>query len=89
MKPNEDECHLLVIYHENVAVNLGSSSSVDLLGIQIDDKLNFNEHGSKLCKKGYQKLHALARISKFLNKDKLKLIMKTFITSQFNYAPLT
>ena len=94
MKPNEDKCHLLVINHENVSVNLGTenitcSSSVNLLGIQIDDKLDFNEHVSKLCKKGNQKLHALARISKFLNKDKLKLIMRTFITSQFNYAPLT
>ena len=39
--------------------------------------------------KGNQKLHALARISKYMNKDKLRLIMRTFITSQFNYAPLT
>ena len=39
--------------------------------------------------KGNQKLHALARISKYMNKDKLKLIMKAFITSQFNYAPHT
>ena len=94
MKPNEDKCNLLVINHENVSVNLGSeniscSSSVDLLGIQIDDNLNFNAHVSKLCKKGNQKLHVLARISKFLNRDKLKLIMKTFITSQFSYAPVT
>ena len=69
MKPNEDKCHLLVINHDNVSVNLGNeniscSSSVELLGIKIDDKLSFNEHVSKLCKKGNQKLHALARISK-------------------------
>ena len=94
MKPNEDKCHLLVINQENISVNVGKeniscSSSVDLLGIKIDDKLNFNEHVSKLCKKGNQKLHALARISKYMNKDKLRLIMRTFITSQFNYAPLT
>ena len=94
MKPNEDKCHLLLINQENISVNVGKeniscSSSVDLLGIKIDDKLNFNEHVSKLCKKGNQKLHALARISKYMNKDKLRLIMRTFITSQFNYAPLT
>ena len=94
MKPNEDKCHLLVINQENISVNVGKeniscSSSVDLLGIKIDDKLNFNEHVSKLCKKGNQKLHALARISKYMDKDKLRLIMRTFITSQFNYAPLT
>ena len=70
MKLNEGKCHVLVLNHENVSVNLGSeniscSSSVDLLGIQINENLNFNEHVSKLCKKGTQKLHALARISKF------------------------
>ena len=94
MKPNEDKCHLLVINQENVSVTLGNgniscSSTVELLGIKIDDKLNFNEHVSTLCKKGNQKLHALARISKYMSKDKLKLIMKAFIISQFNYAPLT
>ena len=94
MKSNDDKCHLLVVNHEEeLSVKLGdelidSSPSVDLLGVKIDNKLNFNEHVLKLCKKGNQKLHALARISKFLNKDKLKIIMKTFITSQFNYCPL-
>ena len=43
---------------------------------------------SKLCKKGNQKLHAIARISKYLNEDMLKLVMTTFIQSQFNYCPL-
>ena len=94
MKPNEDKCHLLVINQENISVNLGNenipcSSTVDLLGIKIDYKLNFNEHVSKLCKKGNQKLHALARVSKYMSKDKLRLIMRAFITSQFSYAPLT
>ena len=91
MRPNEDKCHLLVINQENLSGNedISCSSTVDLLGLKIDDKLNFNEHVSKLCKKGNQKIKALARISKYMNKDKLKLIMKAFITSQFYYAPLT
>ena len=42
-----------------------------------------------MMQKGNQKLHALARISKYLNKDKLKILKKTFIISQFNYCPLT
>ena len=94
MKSNEDKCHLLIINHQDEnCVQLGNenivgSSFVDLLGIKIDKNLNFNEHVSKLTKKGNQKLHALARISKYLCKDKLKIIMKTFINSQFNYCPL-
>ena len=31
---------------------------------------------TKLCKKGNQKLHALARISEYLSKDKLKILMR-------------
>ena len=43
--------------------------------------LNLNEHVSKLCKKASQKLHAIARISSYLNKDKLRLIMNAFSSS--------
>ena len=93
MKPNGDKCHLIVCNQENVSVKLGNeiihtTDLVDLLGVKIDKNLNFSEHVTKLCKKGNQKLHALARISRYLKEDKLKIIMKTFIQSQFNYCPV-
>ena len=94
MQPNADKCHLIVINpKEDISVKLGNelvsnSHSVDLLGIKVDDNLNFTEHITKLCKRGSQKLHALARIAQYLDKDKLRIIMKTFIISQFNYCPL-
>ena len=59
-----------------------------MLGINIDHFLTFNEHVSKLCKKASQKLHAIARISSYLNKDKLRLIMNAFFLFQFGYCPL-
>ena len=95
MKPSADKCHFLVANLKDItSVKLGNEEitndqSVELLGVKIDKNLNFSEHVTKLCKKGSQKLHALARISKHLSKDKLKTLMKTFITSQFNYCPLT
>ena len=58
-------------------------NQLELLGIKIDKNLNFSEHVTKLCKKGNQKLHALARISKYLSKDKLKILMKAFVISQY------
>ena len=61
---------------------------MELLGLKIDKNLNFSEHVSDLLKKANQKLHALARISKYLSHDKLKIIMTTFIKSQFNYCSL-
>ena len=93
MKSNEDKCHLIVANDDKSLVELGNEiitgeKTVELLGVTIDNKLNFTEHVTKLIKKGNQKLHALARISKYLDEDKLKIIMKTFIQSQFNYCPL-
>ena len=94
MKPNEGKCHLFVINNsDNVTAKVGNKTligrkTVDLLGIKIDNELRFTEHVTELCKKGNQKFHALARISNYLDQYKLKILMKTFITSQFNYCPL-
>ena len=90
MKSNSDKCHLLVGKKDKISITVGdevinSSSSVDLLGVTIDNNLHFNEHVSRLCKKGNKKLHALARIAPFLNTQKRKMMMNTFIQSQFNY----
>ena len=99
MKPNQGKCHLLIadvkhkcyssnsyIYLENAF--LESEECVKLLGVKIDKNLDFEKHITCLLKEGNQKLHALMRISKYLTKNKLRLIMKTFIESQFNYCPL-
>ena len=93
MKSIDDKCHLIVANKNDVSINLEydtieSSNSVKLLGRFVDKQLNVNEHVSKLIKKGNQKLHALARVSKYLNQDKLRILMKSFIESQFNYCPL-
>ena len=75
MKPNEDKCHLLIANNsEELSINLNNniikaSNSVDLLGIKIDNKLDFSDHITKLCRKGNQKLHALARISKYIDEE--------------------
>ena len=53
-----------------------------------NNKLTFEEHIKKLLKKGNQKLHALMRIKKYMSSEKLRILMKTFIESQFNYCPL-
>ena len=43
---------------------------------------------SKIYAKRHQKLHALARLSNYIDPIKLKLLMDAFIKSQFNYCPL-
>ena len=65
-----------------------SDKSVKLLGIKIDKNLDFEDHVTSLCKKASQKLHALARVAPFVEPNKLRVLMKAFIQSQFSYCPL-
>ena len=53
-----------------------------------DKKLCFKQQVRSICKKAGQKLHALSRISHFLDTEQLKRVMKAFTLSQFNYCPL-
>ena len=68
VKPNPDKWHLLVSDKgDNHAIIIGTevisnSKEEKILGVYFD-KLNFNSHLKKLCKKASQKLHALARLS--------------------------
>ena len=94
LKANPDKFHLLLSESDiSKSINVDrfqifNSNQEKLLGIIIDNKLNFNEHVSSLCKKANQKLHALARVSKYMNTAKLCLIKKAFINAQFGYCPL-
>ena len=59
-----------------------------LLGIIFDKELNFDNHINYLCKNASKKLYAIRRISKFLSKEKLILIINSFVLSNFCYCPL-
>ena len=59
-----------------------------VLGIQIDNKLNFENHIKPLCNKASQKLGALQRISNMLDTQKKNLLFNSIIKSQFSYCPL-
>ena len=93
-KMNPDKCKLLVTNHgSDVSLDIDGeiitgSNYVKLLGVTIDNKLEFNEHVSKICTKVSTKLHALARISQFMQTENIRNIMKAFIESQFGYCPL-
>ena len=55
--------------NENIVTHneqIKSGPSVDLLGIQLDDKLNFSRHISDLCEASSNQLNALIRRQKFL-----------------------
>ena len=71
--------------HDSV---ITSSSAEELLGVLIDIELTFHDHITRLCSKANQKLSALARVSKYMTLQKRRLLMSSYVTSQFNYCPL-
>ena len=94
MKLNQSKCHFLTSGStEHLWIKVGNeviweSLSEKLLGLTVDKNLNFNLHLKTLCKKVNQKVSALARVVRILPFQKRRLIMKTFIESQFSYCPL-
>ena len=85
-KMNADKCKLLTNHDENVSISIeGETISareyVKLLGIKIENKLDYNEHICSICKKA--KLHVLARISHFVNVHKLRNYYDCLFVSLF------
>ena len=63
-------------------------SKVKLLGIEIDDKLNFNHHVSNICKSASNQLNPLIRLKHLLGFEERKVLVNTFVMSNFNYFSL-
>ena len=59
-----------------------------LLGVMVDRGLTFQKHVEKLCKNAGAKVTALGRLVTIVSMEKKKILMNTFIESQFSYCPL-
>ena len=93
LKANSGKSHIMLTADNKLKINaqgslISNEKILKLLGLTVDNKLSFELHLTLVCKKVSQKPHALARVSKFISKKKLKVIMKVFIMSQFTYCPL-
>ena len=65
-----------------------TESLVNLLGINIDDKLNFNKHISILCKRAAGQLNAICRMGKHVGENEKQVLIQSFVQANFNYCPL-
>ena len=63
--------------------------TVKLLGIDIDQQLNFNQHISNLCKKAATQLNILKRIGQNLNQTNRLTVFHSFVLSNFNFCPMS
>ena len=67
MKTNPVKYHLLLSGSDTGKITIGnkiisSSKCEKILGIKIDNSLNFKEHIESLCKKASPKINALSRL---------------------------
>ena len=61
---------------------------VNLLGIDIDYKLNFNKHIGILCKKAAGQLNAICRMGNYIGENEKTVLIQSFVQANFNYCPL-
>ena len=93
MKANPDKCHLLLSRTGNFEASINENRISNtrfkkLLVVTFDNQLNFNHHISNICKTASNKLHALARVSSYMDQDKKRILFNSYFLSQFNYCPL-
>ena len=60
--------------------------SVKLLGLHIDNKLNFRKYVSQICQKAGRQVQVLCRLSRVLNSMNKLLLNNSFIECYFNYC---
>ena len=93
MKVNTRKSYLLVSGNVRVTTKIGnnfieSEKEQVLLGIMINWNLTFENHFNNICKRASKKLNALARVAPYMKIQKRRIIMKSFVLSQFEYCPL-
>ena len=95
MKANPSKFQAIILSRYEVSIDfviaghqVKSEKSVKLLGVNIDDKLNFNLHVTNICKKAARQINALQRICKYVDQSSRLSIYESFIASNFVYCTL-
>ena len=83
LKGNADKYNFLVSTSSEVSLNVNNfkiknSDCEKLLGVKFDSKLRFDQQITDLCRKASRKIHALARVTPFMNLSKRRLLMNSF-----------
>ena len=63
-------------------------NSASLLGIETDNKLNLEKLVTALCQKSGHQLNVQPRIHKYIGFQEIKILLRSFIFSSFNFCPL-
>ena len=79
--------------HTNRTININQKETeavakIKLLGIEIDDELNFNNHINNICKFASNQLTTFIRLKHLLGFKERNVLVKTFVMSNFNCCSL-
>ena len=90
---NSSKSHFLISPYKTKSIKIKNSrikasSFEELIGIKIDSNLTFHDHIISLCSKANKKLRALSRVSNYMDINKRRILMKSYIFLQFNCYPL-
>ena len=92
---NSNKCHFLTLGFNKPFRDFSFENTIiknvteeKILGMIIDNNVNFKSLMKNICEKDNQKLSALARISKLVTPTQRKKLINSFINAQFTYCPL-
>ncbi|KAL9978241.1 hypothetical protein ACROYT_G015736 [Oculina patagonica] len=98
LKINDDKTEFLIIGSRqqllkinDCTIRVGTTdikpvSEVRNLGSWFDSNFSMSTHISKSCSAAFFWLHNIKRISKFLARDKLEMVLHAFVTSRIDYC---
>ena len=67
-------------------VELTMESTVKLLGLETDNKLNFEKHVSNICKKASNQLNTICRLQTFMGNKEKEWMINTFVHSNRHFS---
>ena len=94
MEANPSKFQLMIAdEEENTTISITSSTNIQsephvkLLGVTLDNRMNFSAHVSELLKKSSRQLNCPKRVAYPLEQKIKLLLYKSFVAANFNYCP--
>ena len=97
-KGNLSKYHTMYLIHNSTVSDIPlhfqgntieSSGSLKLLGVTIDDQLNFNIHINEICKRASQRVGVMMRLKKLIPTNAKLTLYKSAILPYLTYCHLT
>lgn len=83
---NETKHQAIVLGKTGHSFSFPLKDSLDIFGINIDNRLRFDNYISTICKKINGQFNVMLRFRKLISKDTLLRLYKAFIMPHFNYC---